>query len=68
MDRRLAEQLTRGPLKGPFRKGFRLLATGAVLTVQIPMTIPCAFSMGIARYARELYRGVVYAFRVARNG
>lgn len=49
-------------------RGLYLLATAAVLLVQIPLTIPEAFRIGTARYGREIREGVKGAFRVAWNG
>ena len=49
-------------------RGIYLLATAAVLLVQIPLTLPEAFRIGTERYRRELREGVKGAFRVAWNG
>lgn len=49
-------------------RGIYLLATAAVLLVQIPLTIPEAFRIGTERYRRELREGIKGAFRVAWNG
>lgn len=49
-------------------RGIYLLATAAVLLVQIPLTIPEVFRIGTERYRKELREGVKGAFRVAWNG
>lgn len=49
-------------------RGVYLLATAAVLLVQIPLTLPEAFRIGTERYRRELREGIKGAFRVAWNG
>ena len=49
-------------------RGIYLLATAAVLLVQIPLTLPEAFRIGTERYRKELREGVKGAFRVAWNG
>jgi hypothetical protein len=49
-------------------RGLYLLATAAVLLVQIPLTLPEAFRIGTERYRRELRKGIAGAFRVAWNG
>lgn len=49
-------------------RGLYLLATAAVLLVQIPLTLPAMFSIGTERYRRELREGIAGAFRVAWNG
>ena len=49
-------------------RGLYLLATAAVLLVQIPLTLPEAFRIGTERYRRELREGIAGAFRVAWNG
>ena len=46
-------------------RGLYLLATAAVLLVQIPLTIPEAFRIGTERYGREIREGVKGAFRCA---
>ena len=49
-------------------RGLYLLATAAILLVQIPLTLPEAFRIGTERYRRELRGGIAGAFRVAWNG
>jgi len=39
-------------------RGIYLLATAAVLLVQIPLTLPEAFRIGTERYGREIWEGV----------
>ena len=46
-------------------RGLYLLATAAVLLVQIPLTLPEVFRIGTERYKRELREGVKGAFRCA---
>ena len=46
-------------------RGLYLLATAAVLLVQIPLTLPEAFRIGTERYRRELREGIKGAFRCA---
>ena len=49
-------------------RGIYLLATAAVLLVQIPLTLPAMFRIGTERYKQEIREGVKGAFRVAWNG
>lgn len=46
-------------------RGIYLLATAAVLLVQIPLTLPEVFRIGTERYKREIRQGIVGAFRTA---
>lgn len=49
-------------------RGLYLLATAAVLLVQIPMTLIEIPRIGTERYKREIREGIAGAFRVAWNG
>lgn len=49
-------------------RGIYLLATAAVLLVQIPLTLPEAFRIGTARYVSEVGAGVSRAFSEAWRG
>lgn len=49
-------------------RGIYLLATAAVLLIQIPLTLIEIPRIGTERYGREIREGIKGAFRVAWNG